>query len=80
MTFELTDSAMDWLVSEGFDPVYGARPLRRLVQKSIENPLSRMILARELVEGDHVLARAEGSGLTFIGEGAEVEEEALAAV
>ena len=80
VTFELTDSAMDWLVSEGFDPVYGARPLRRLVQKSIENPLSRMILARELVEGDHVLARAEGSGLTFIGEGAEVEEEALAAV
>ena len=80
VTFELTDSAMDWLVSEGFDPVYGARPLRRLVQKSIENPLSRMILARELVEGDHVLARAKGSGLTFIGEGAEVEEEALAAV
>ena len=80
VTFELTDSAMDWLVSEGFDPVYGARPLRRLVQKSIENPLSRMILARELVEGDHVLARAEGSGLTFIGEGAEVEEEELAAV
>ena len=45
VTFELTDSAMDWLVREGFDPVYGARPLRRLVQKSIENPLSRMILA-----------------------------------
>ena len=80
VTLELTDSAMDWLVREGFDPVFGARPLRRLVQKSIENPLSRMILARELVEGDHVVARSDGSGLTFIGEGAEVEEEALAAV
>ena len=80
VTFELTDSAMDWLVLEGFDPVYGARPLRRLVQKSIENPLSRMILARELVEGDHVVARADGSGLTFTGSGVELEEEALAGV
>ena len=71
---------MDWLVREGFDPVYGARPLRRLVQKSIENPLSRMILARELVEGDHVVARAEGSGLTFTGSGIKLEEEALAGV
>ena len=76
-TFELTDSAMDWLVREGFDAVFGARPLRRLVQKSVENPLSRMILARELVEGDHVVARANGSGLTFTGSGAEVEEEVL---
>ena len=80
VTFELTDSAMDWLVREGFDPVYGARPLRRLVQKSVENPLSRMILARELVEGDHVVARANGSGLTFTGSGAEVAEEVLAGV
>ena len=80
VTFELTDSAIDWLVREGFDPVYGARPLRRLVQKSVENPLSRMILARELVEGDHVVARANGSGLTFTGSGAEVEEEVLVGV
>ena len=80
VTFELTDSAMEWLVREGFDPVYGARPLRRLVQKSIENPLSRMILAWELVEGDHVVARANGSGLTFTSSGAEVEEGVLAGV
>ena len=80
VSFEMTESAMDWLVREGFDPVYGARPLRRLVQKSVENPLSRMILARELVEGDHVVARANGSGLTFTGAGAEVEEEVLAGV
>ena len=80
VTFDLTDSAMDWLVREGFDPVYGARPLRRLVQKSIENPLSRMILARGLVEGDHIVARADRSGLTFTGSGVEMEEEALATV
>ena len=80
VTFELTDSAMEWLVREGFDAVFGARPLRRLVQKSVENPLSRMILARELVEGDHVIARANGSGLTFTGSGAEVEEEVLVGV
>ena len=80
VTFELTDSATDWLVREGFDPVYGARPLRRLVQKSVENPLSRMILARGLVEGDHIVARSDGTGLTFTGSGAEVGERALATV
>jgi ATP-dependent Clp protease ATP-binding subunit ClpA len=68
---ELTDAAKEALVKEGFDPVYGARPLRRTVQRRVENPLSKRILAGEFVEGDTVWwtsrrtavrLRAEGRG------------------
>ncbi len=65
VTIELTSAAYDWLVSEGFDRTYGARPLRRLVQRSIENPLSRMILAGDLVSGDHVVGNPGEGALTF---------------
>jgi ATP-dependent Clp protease ATP-binding subunit ClpC len=54
ITFEVTDAARDALVKEGYDPVYGARPLRRTVQRRVENPLAMRILAGEFREGDHV--------------------------
>jgi ATP-dependent Clp protease ATP-binding subunit ClpA len=54
ITFEVTDAAREALVREGFDPVYGARPLRRTVQRRVENPLAMRILAGEFQEGDHV--------------------------
>ncbi len=56
VTIELTDAARDWLAHEGYDRTFGARPLRRAVQRFIENPLSRKILAREFTEGDHITA------------------------
>ena len=62
---ELSDEAKDWLSREGFDPVYGARPLRRAVQRYVENPLSSRILAGELAEGDAVRLNAGRDGLTF---------------
>ena len=52
MTFELTTAAKEALVQEGYDPVYGARPLRRVIQRRIENALSKRLLAGEFVEGD----------------------------
>ncbi|HZP26965.1 MAG TPA: AAA family ATPase [Dehalococcoidia bacterium] len=52
---ELTEAAKDALVKEGFDPVYGARPLRRTIERRIANPLSRRILANEIGEGERVL-------------------------
>ena len=61
----LTDEAKDWLSREGFDPVYGARPLRRAVQRYVENPLSSRILAGELADGDAVRLDAGPDGLTF---------------
>ena len=65
ITFELTPAASQWLAEEGFDPVFGARPLRRAVQRHLENSLSKAILADEFGEGDHVVVDGGGSGLTL---------------
>ena len=62
---ELSDEAKDWLSREGFDPVYGARPLRRAVQRYVENPLSSRILVGDLANGDAVRLDAGRDGLTF---------------
>jgi ATP-dependent Clp protease ATP-binding subunit ClpC len=55
---ELTDAACDWLALEGYDPQFGARPLRRTLQRFVENPLSKRILAGEFHEGDTVVVDA----------------------
>ena len=65
ITFELTPEAGLWLAREGFDPVYGARPLRRAIQRQLENPLARSVLSGELAAGDHVVVDAGPDGLTL---------------
>jgi ATP-dependent Clp protease ATP-binding subunit ClpB len=64
---ELTDAARTRLVREGYDPAYGARPLKRAIQRAIETPLAKQILAGDVREGQvvYVDADAQGSGLTF---------------
>ena len=64
ITFELTSEAETWLAREGFDPVYGARPLRRAIQRQLENPLARMVLSDEAVPGSHIFVDADPDGLT----------------
>jgi ATP-dependent Clp protease ATP-binding subunit ClpC len=51
---ELTDKAKDWLSEKGYDPVFGARPLRRIIERYVENPLSSKLLRGELKEGDTI--------------------------
>ena len=65
ITFELTADANLWLGREGYDPVYGARPLRRAVTRFLENPMSKGILSGEFISGDHVLVDAAIEGLTL---------------
>jgi ATP-dependent Clp protease ATP-binding subunit ClpC len=73
LNIELTEEAKSWLVKEGYDPVYGARPLRRAVERYVENPLSARILQGEFSEGDAVIVDLSGDGLTFtIKKGAKV--------
>ena len=62
LNLEVTDAALTLLAREGYDPVYGARPLRRAIQRELENPLARRILAGEFVNGDtiHVDAGPDG--------------------
>ncbi|MCL4369675.1 MAG: AAA family ATPase, partial [Chloroflexi bacterium] len=65
MTLELTDAARDWLVEHGFDRNYGARPLRRLIQREIENSLARKVLADEYKEGDRITVGVEEGHLAY---------------
>jgi len=65
ITVELTEEAKAQLAKEGFDPAFGARPLRRTIQRQVENPLSTKILQGELKEGDRVLVDAGPKGFTF---------------
>ncbi|HEX4051302.1 MAG TPA: ATP-dependent chaperone ClpB [Steroidobacteraceae bacterium] len=62
---ELDDKARDLIGEAGFDPVYGARPLRRAIQQQIENPLAQRLLRNEFVPGDVVRVAARGSELVF---------------
>ncbi|MBA7653513.1 ATP-dependent Clp protease ATP-binding subunit ClpC [subsurface metagenome] len=62
---ELSDKAKSWLVKEGYDPVYGARPLRRAIERYVENPLSTKLLSGEFKEGDTVKVDLGDKGLTF---------------
>ena len=65
ITIEASEAAREWLSREGFDPVYGARPLRRAVQRYVENPLSVKVLSGEFDSGDVVRVDAGPEGLTF---------------
>ena len=62
---EIADAAKSWLAKAGFDPVYGARPLRRAIERYVENPLSAKILAGEFKEGDIVVVDLKEDDLTF---------------
>jgi ATP-dependent Clp protease ATP-binding subunit ClpB len=61
----LTDAAKDRLAKDGYDPLYGARPLKRMIQQQIENPLARRLLAGEFKPGDHVEVDVQGEVLGF---------------
>ena len=62
---EITESARELLGREGYDPIYGARPLKRLVQRRLENPLAQRMLSGEIRDGDRVVIDAIGDEVTF---------------
>ncbi len=65
LTVELTEDAKSWLVKEGYDPVYGARPLRRAIERYVENPLSSRLLEGKFSEGDKIIVGLSDDKLTF---------------
>jgi ATP-dependent Clp protease ATP-binding subunit ClpB len=65
MALDVTETALDRLGEAGFDPVYGARPLKRAIQQQIENPLAQRILAGEFLPGDTIRVDVDGEGLAF---------------
>ena len=74
ITIELTPEAATHLAREGFDPVYGARPLKRAIQKELETPLGRRLLSAEIRDGDMVIVDWRDGQFTFSTRGAEKAE------
>jgi ATP-dependent Clp protease ATP-binding subunit ClpB len=67
ITLVLDPSGRDWLAEKGWDPAYGARPLKRVIQKSVQDPLAEMILAGSIKDGETVTVSGDKLGLTFNG-------------
>ena len=65
LEFVITDDAKEFLATQGFNPVYGARPLKRVIQQMVENPLSKMILAQNFRKGDKIKIDINDDKLTF---------------
>ena len=63
LTLSLDDSALAWLADRGYDPVYGARPLKRVIQKDLVDPIARKLLAGEIEDGAVIAVSADGEGL-----------------
>ncbi len=68
ITLEITEAAKDWLAKAGYDPVYGARPLKRMIQRHLQDPLATMILEGRIAEGDTVEVDANEHGLVIDGQ------------
>ncbi|HUF86743.1 MAG TPA: ATP-dependent chaperone ClpB [Thermohalobaculum sp.] len=65
IALELDEAAKAWLAEKGYDPVYGARPLKRVIQRELENPLSELLLAGTLHEGETLRVSADAEGLVL---------------
>jgi ATP-dependent Clp protease ATP-binding subunit ClpB len=67
ITLKLSDQAKAWLADKGYDPMYGARPLKRTIQKYLQDPLAEALLSGEIADGETVEIGAGPSGLTING-------------
>jgi ATP-dependent Clp protease ATP-binding subunit ClpB len=65
MTLALDDAALHWLAERGYDPVYGARPLKRVIQKELVDPIARKLLAGQLEDGQVIEVSSSGDGLAI---------------
>jgi ATP-dependent Clp protease ATP-binding subunit ClpB len=74
ITITLDAKAREWLAEKGYDPAYGARPLKRVIQKSVQDPLAELILSGRIKDGEKVKVSADRNGLVF--NGAAVAEAA----
>ena len=72
VSLELDDAATLWLANAGYDPAYGARPLKRVIQRDLQNPLATKILEGIIADGDTVRVTADSKGLHINGEMAQL--------
>jgi len=74
---DLDDKAREWLASAGYDPVYGARPLKRVIQRRLQDPLAQMMLEGKIGDGAHVKVSAGKTGLVINGQSFDVGDDFL---
>ncbi|MBO5284700.1 MAG: ATP-dependent chaperone ClpB, partial [Alphaproteobacteria bacterium] len=67
ITLKLTPEALDWVANNGYDEVYGARPLKRLLKKELENKLALALLANEISDNQEIKVELKEDGLAFKG-------------
>ena len=65
LTLELAPEAIDLIAERGYDPAYGARPLKRAIQRNLQDPLARRIIAGEFTAGDHIRGDRKGDEIVF---------------
>ncbi len=65
ISLELTDAAIEWIAEEGYDPQFGARPVKRVIQRNLLNDLSKQILSEQVSKDSHIVVDAKGGVLTF---------------
>jgi len=75
ISIELDEDARQWLANKGYDPAYGARPLKRVIQKAVQDPLAELILAGKIMDGEAVKVSTQNGNLTL--NGVEVRMRAL---
>jgi ATP-dependent Clp protease ATP-binding subunit ClpB len=68
ISLELDTKALQWLANRGYDPVYGARPLKRVIQRSLQNPMAVLLLNGTIKEGDTVRVGVDKGELTIAGQ------------
>ena len=67
MDIALSEPARQWLAEQGYDPVYGARPLKRVIQKELQDPLARLLLEGRIHDGETIEVGVEGDSLSING-------------
>jgi len=77
ITVDLDAKARDWLAQTGYDPVYGARPLKRVMQRRLQDPLAQLLLAGDITDGAHVKVSANQTGLLIDGHSFAVDDDLM---
>jgi ATP-dependent Clp protease ATP-binding subunit ClpB len=76
ITLDLGEDAREWVAAKGYDPVYGARPLKRVIQKNIQDPLAEQILGGQIPDGSTVAVTAGSDRLLFRVRSQQISEAA----
>ncbi len=74
---ELSPAAREWIANEGYDPAYGARPLKRVIQRNLQDELAEQILRGKIIDGQKVTVDVEGEKLAFSTDGTSINDGAV---